>query len=141
MARDRLEIEKLLPTFAELAKDVRRTGVCLDLLTYIFVTRAFEFQFVRALKSKRPEDIWTVMDQRRRMDEAAVNAVRNLYPVLLSLDDEVAETILRAIHRLEHIQGEIDDFILEAAKSGKAEVAYRRLFEGLLKASLDLESI
>lgn len=74
------------------------------------------------------------------VDAAIVNVFRELYPVLLSLNDEVAEVVFRVIHRLDDIQLEIDDFILEVAKSGKAEVAYRRLFEELLRASLDLQS-
>ena len=130
----------IISTFMELAKNVRKTGVCLDLLTYIFATRVFELELVKALRASRPEVIWEVMNARRRVDAAIVNVFRELYPVLLSLNDEVAEVVFRVIHRLDDIQLEIDDFILEVAKSGKAEVAYRRLFEELLRASLDLQS-
>jgi len=133
-------IEGLVSRLINLAKDVRKTGVCLDLLTYLFASRAFELELVKALKASRLEDVWEVMNARRGMDAAIVNAVRSLYPILLKLESDVGETVLRVIHRLDDIQLEIDDFILKAAKSGKAEIAYQRLLEELLRNSLDTKS-
>ena len=137
-------MKNIIAEISNLAQEVRATGFCFDPLTLIFVTRAFELDLIRTLGVKSPEDVWRILNLLRRIDTAVVSAIRQHYPFLLSLEVrkriQIGDKILKVVHRIERIQSELDELILEAAKSGNVEKVYEDLFKMLIETSTDLKS-
>lgn len=107
-----------------------------DLLTYVFVTRAFELELLRASCAKDLEDLWYALNTSQRIDFAVVNAIRQLYPFILSLEAEEDVQVLKIIYGIERVQLELDRLILEEAAKGRVEKVYEELMKTLIKSML-----
>jgi len=132
-------VEDVVAEISNLAREIK----FFDLLTYVFAMRALELELLRASGAKSPEDTWSALNATRRIDSTVVNAIRELYPFLFSLEVEgmqVGEQVLKIIYGIERVQLELDRLILEEAAKGRVEKVYEELLKTLVRSMLNRSS-
>lgn len=71
------------------------------------------------------ERVQKILNITRRVDSTFLNAIRQLYPFLLTLEAkegvQVGEQVLKVITGIERVQAELDMLILEEARNGRVE--------------------
>ena len=129
-------IEDVVAEISNLAQEIK----FFDLLTYVFVTRALALELLRTNLVKNPDALQNALNATRGIDSAVVNAIRQLYPFLLSLETEegvqVGEQVLRIIYEIERVQLELDRLILEEGAKSRVDKVYEELLKTLIKSML-----
>lgn len=125
-------LEDVVARISNLAQEIK----FFDLLTYVFITRAFELELLKECEIRNLEEVQNTINVTRRIDFTIFNTIRQLYPFLLSLEAkegvQVGKDILKIIHGIEKVQAELDMLILKEAMNGRIDEVYE-VYDDMLK--------